>query len=350
MTTVQRLAASPRRVAGRAPEVPLLVLPDCQLEPTRSELLLGPPHTGLNHLAEFLFLMHMGTLQWSEVARHAEMRLRDLRSEEGLPVYASFYYTWESFSLENPMAAYRIDDLLTFFSAVRLWGGTAIDGWHAMCREGDELPARLTPPDMSRVPRVAGPAWVRMSNVFVKMRSGPQDLEVALPCNLDASRFHRGADCLETYRLVKEVRQLERFPRPKSALLMPRPVSELRYETRVNPDRDINGVGLVYFANYVTFLDAAERELLAEVLAPESREWRIDRRTLIEREIAYFGNATAGERLEVGVRATELRSAESAWPDRTLFWLDYTIRRVSDGELICVSRAIKRIPTPRRAC
>lgn len=337
-------AGSPFRApVWTAPRRPVFPRVGGAPDPTRSELLLGPPHTGLNHLAEFLFLMHVGSLQWSEIARHAGMRLRDLRSEEGRPVYASFYYVCESFSLDHPISAHRIDDLLTFFSGVRLWGGTAIDGWHAVCPEGAGSPPGV-PADPRRPPRRRGPAWVRMSNVFVKMRSGPQDLEVALPRNLAADRFPRGGDCLETYRLVKEVRAAERFPRPAGAGFRELGTGSFVHRVEINPDRDINGVGLVYFANYVTFLDAAERALLRRVLPEERREWRIDRRALVEREIAYYGNASATDRLDVSVRAYEMLSVPEAPVEPAVLWLDFVVRRVSDGEVICLSRAVKVLP------
>ena len=50
----------------------------------------------------------------------------------------------------------------------------------------------------------------------------------------------------------------------------------------IDVDRDTNGAGLVYFANYVAFMDTAER-LALDGVAPE--------RSLRHRRIAYYGNA-----------------------------------------------------------
>jgi probable biosynthetic protein (TIGR04098 family) len=328
-----------RRSRAVEPHFPLS---DGTLPASESTLLLEPRHTGVNHLNEFLFLMHMGALQWGEIARRAGRRLRDLHSEDGQPVYASFYYVQERFSPQRPMSSYCIDDLLTIWSGVRLCGRTAIDGWHALFAE-DQIPAPSSPPAEGLAVGAAAPAWVRMSNVFVKMRCGPQDLEVTLPENLAPERFCDGPACLDSYRLVKEVRAQGRFPAPPD-----RPLTPLgdgaRQVIDINPDRDINGVRLVYFANYVTFLDAAERTLLRTALPSPDRESRIDGRTLVEREIAYYGNAAGDDRLEVEVNAHALLPAAADPPASTLVHFDYRVHRCSDRRLICLSSALKLLP------
>lgn len=335
-----------------APAAPAvhLELPGGRLEAATSELLLGPRQTGVNHLAEFLFLMHVGTLQWEQIARHAGMRLRDLHSGGRRRVYATFYYVWERFSLHRPMAAYRIDDLLSFHSGVRLCGGTAVDGWHAVFHENGEGDAAsvtagaAAPPRPGDLAAAGGPAWVRMSNVFVQMRSGPHDLEVILPENLPQERFPQGGACLDTYQTVKEVRRRGGFPPPLGRRLRPLGGGPFHHTLEINRDRDINGVGLVYFANYITFLDAAERTFLRTLLPPPAREERIDGRSLVERQMAYYGNADGGDRVDVVLSAHEVLPRPGDPPGSTILWLDYRVSRRSDGQLICLSSAAKRLP------
>jgi probable biosynthetic protein (TIGR04098 family) len=71
-------------------------------------------------------------------------------------------------------------------------------------------------------------------------------------------------------------------------------------EYRLVPDRDLNGAGLVYFANYPMFLDICERDVLLSARRPLA-ESLIDRRTLVRRQSAYLNNASAHETLRVEI-------------------------------------------------
>lgn len=338
MTVAGHLRSAPPALpAGRDG----LALQTGAVEARRSLLLLGPRETGVNNLAEFLFLMHVGSLQWREIARSVGKRLRDLRSEDGRPVYASFFYIWERFPVTRSMASHRIDDELTILSGIRPIGGVALDGWHAVFPEELE-PIEASPPAPEEW-SYRGPGWVRMSNVFVQMRGGPEDLEVTMPRDLQASAGGGDHGCVETYRLAKEVRRRGRFAPPVTRALQPLHPPRRTCRVRINPDRDINGVGLVYFANYVTYLDLAERSLLQRIVPPGAHH-AIDRRSLVEREIAYYGNAAAGDRLLVDVTAHRLAPAPADPHDVALLWFDYSIRRESDRRLICLSRAVKSMP------
>jgi hypothetical protein len=63
---------------------------------------------------------------------------------------------------------------------------------------------------------------------------------------------------------------------------------KIRMNHQPDPDRDLNGAGLLYCANYPMILDRAERELLPEKsLVPISREL-LDLRTVVQRQTAYL--------------------------------------------------------------
>ncbi|MFF3374033.1 LnmK family bifunctional acyltransferase/decarboxylase [Streptomyces sp. NPDC002680] len=69
---------------------------------------------------------------------------------------------------------------------------------------------------------------------------------------------------------------------------------------RIDPVRDLNGVGLVYFAAYFSIIDAA-------VLAYWRHLGRSDeeflRRLVIDQKLCYFGNADTGTTVTLTVRA-----------------------------------------------
>ena len=103
----------------------------------------------------------------------------------------------------------------------------------------------------------------------------------------------------------------------------------------INPDRDVNGVGLIYFANYVSFMDLAERATLEEFGGYSATD--LDGRTTLRRRIGYYGNAQRHDTLEIDVEAFRLATR----PDHLL--LNHRIRRPADGRLIAVSTVEKAL-------
>jgi probable biosynthetic protein (TIGR04098 family) len=294
---------------------------------SRCELLLDPRHTGGNRLCESAFLMQLGALQWQQIARLAGTRLTRLRGAGGEPVYASFYYIHERFSPDRPLSSYDIDEMLTIHTAVQLCGALRVDGRHLV--RGEDVSCK------------GPPACIRMSNVFVQKLAGPDHLRVSAPANLDLSRFPRVESPPGSHSLVQRVRSEGRFPKTPGREARRFGPAGFHFRYPINPDRDINGLGLVYFANYITFLDMAERELLRRTgfCAP-----RIDGRSLVEREIAYYGNARSTDTLSIEVEAALLEDAPGVPPEAELVRFDYRVRRESDGRLVCISAALKSVP------
>src|SRR5262245_7419144 len=66
------------------------------------------------------------------------------------------------------------------------------------------------------------------------------------------------------------------------------------------PDRDLNGAGLVYFANYPIFFIICERSVLSTARLPLS-ERLLDRRTLVRRQSAYLNNASSTDTLRIEI-------------------------------------------------
>ena len=172
--------------------------------------------------------------------------------------------------------------------------------------------------------------------MLVALGRGPDELRVSTPANarLDAVPS-LGAEPA-SYRLVRTAlasRRLVEAP-PEAPPMWP---GEFTREYPIDPDRDLNGVGLLYFANYVTFLDAAERDALEECAGVEPR--RLDGRVTMRRRIAYYGNALSSDRLRVRVEAHALDAS------RSRFLVQHRMERVSDGRLIALASAERRLRT-----
>jgi probable biosynthetic protein (TIGR04098 family) len=104
----------------------------------------------------------------------------------------------------------------------------------------------------------------------------------------------------------------------------------------IDVDRDTNGAGLVYFAQYVTFMETTERLALASGLGGIDPA-AASERSLRHRRIAYYGNADVFD--TITIRATLLRPSGSS---RSIGFR-YAVARQEDGERICLSEALKVI-------
>jgi len=294
---------------------------------SRASLHLGMPHTQAGGLSEVALLAHAGDLRWRDVGAATGVPASLQLDAEGRPIYASFYFVDVDHFPARGLGAFGPDDRVEIVSTLVRFGRSMLDGEHALYEAG-VLPAEL-PATLPAAPRV------RLSNVFVCEGTGPDDLRITAPANSRIEDVPASATEPDSYRLIKEARREGRFfaPAPDVAALWPG-ARTIIYP--INPDRDVNGVGLVYFANYVAFMDFAERRALEESGAYAPAE--LDGRTTLRRRIGFYGNARRHDTLEVEVEASAPRGA------RHRLLLHHRIRRSADGRLIAVSSAEKILP------
>lgn len=294
---------------------------------SRSAWWLGMPHTQAGGLFEAALLAHAGDLRWRDLCAATGVPASEQRDAAGYRVYASFYYVAVEGFPEAGLGAFGPDDRLEVVSTLTRWGHSMLDGEHALYREG-ALPATL--------PALLPPApSVRLSNVFVREGAGPDDLRVTSPVGGRLDEMPASAAEPDSYRLIKQAREHGRFFEAPAEAKPLWSAGTVRVTRPIDPDRDVNGVGLVYFANYVTFADTAERAALVEHggFAPEA----LDGRRTLRRRIGFYGNARRHDVLHVDVDAWRLPA-----PDTRLF-VDCRIRRGADDRLIAVTSVEKRL-------
>jgi len=291
---------------------------------SRSSLVLGMPHTRTHALSEVALLCHAAHLRWGDIATATGVPASHHRDAEGRPVYASIYFAEIGGFPASGLAAFGPDDEVEFVSRLGRHGRTMMDGDHRLYAPG-ALAAAL-PEELPPAP------FVRLSNILVALGDSADDLKIAAPHNADVEKVPPLIEEPDSYRIIKLARSEGRFfapPADAAALWAGGRIAE--YE--VNPDRDLNGVGLLYFANYVAFMDFAERKLLAA--GRDLTVDEIDRRLTVRRRIGYYGNAQAHDRLAVEVEAFAL-------PGRRLL-LHHRVYRLSDDRLIAVSSVEKHL-------
>lgn len=288
------------------------------------------PHTICGALGEVALFAHAQDLHWKEIGTLTACPASRLLDATGTEVYASIFFAELESGGDRGLAAFRPDDELELVGTLGRYGASMLDGEYRLYPAGS-LAAEL--PD----PLPVAPS-LRLSFVLVSPGSGPDALRVSAPANAHMERIPPLASEPDSYRIVKQAQAAGGFVSP------PATAQRLWAGTfsrvyAINPDRDLNGVGLLYFANYVAFLDAAEREALQEHagLPPE----RLDGRVTLRRRIAYYGNARSTDRLEITVEAFALDGE----PEGRLL-VSHQVRRVSDGRLIALAGAERRLRAP----
>jgi len=284
------------------------------------------PHTRDNGLGEQALLACTGDLRWSDIGAASGIPASQQRDSEGRAVYASFYFAEVTGFGERGLATFAPDDQIEIISTRTRYGRTMLDGEHRLYRAG-QLPAEL-PAVLPEAPRV------RLSNVFVCEGKGPDDLRITSPANARIEEIPASESEPDSYAIIRAARRAGHFyAAPSDATALWEGARTVVY--RIDPDRDLNGVGLIYFANYVSFMDYAERVALEESGAYSTTD--LDGRATLRRRIGYYGNAQRHDTLEIDVEAFRLATR----PGHLL--LHHRIRRPADGRLIAVSTVEKAL-------
>ncbi len=308
------------------------------------DLEIGMPLTGLNNLSEGPLLQRLGDIRWRHVSTLCGVPSRLVVDEEGQRLYPTFFYVEVAFPSNRPMAAYGENDRITVASTVQRFGGSMLDGISFLLPLGaDER--RSLPIDIPDAKAQGIPA-VRMSNIFVKQFGGAEWLKKSRPANSGFARIPETMTPPDSYAFTKEAGNTQSFSHPLlTEHYLPMTDGFVRAEYRLLADRDLNGAGLVYFANYSVFLDICERLVLGNASLALS-DHMLDKRTVIHRRSAYLNNASSRDTLLVDVEAWIQKPrpddpAPEAAPIRLL--LNYRMFRKSDERLMMVCTAEKLI-------
>jgi probable biosynthetic protein (TIGR04098 family) len=286
---------------------------------SRFSLELGMPHLGRNNLSESALFKAIGNDRWKLIQEAGAVPSAAIRDDVGARLYATFFFVELNFSRDVPLSAFRENDVLRFVSDLSHYSKVYLDGRHTL-----EHNSALS---------------IRTSNVFIYQEGGPSKLSLAVPVNLDYSRIPELAAPPDSLDLCRQAKARGNFldPEPGDVLLF---AGEREFVYQIDCDRDLNGAGLVYFANVISFLDLAERQVLGGMADPMP-VCLLDGRSTYHRRIGYFGNARSTDRLHILLKAM-MRIVERD-PDRPLLDLgfNYRIRRSCDNKEIVVSSCRK---------
>jgi probable biosynthetic protein (TIGR04098 family) len=285
------------------------------------DLVLGLPHTNHRFFCEHLLLKYAGHFQWQSIAAAAGMPLSALRTIQGGEVYASFYYIEVRIPGATPLESFRLDDTVRFSIALRASKNIAMEG-----RVTFDRPERLVDGAGGEHP------FIHFANIFTTPEKGNSRLRVAPPAQADFRAVPPLPNDENPYHLTRAASESGSLGLLDGGWAL---AATHRHRYGIDVDRDTNGAGLVYFANYIAFMDTAERMALASIGldTPHTRQ-----RSLRHRRIAYYGNADVDDTLNITVAILRNES------NRNSLGFRYTIEREEDGERICLSESIKTLP------
>jgi probable biosynthetic protein (TIGR04098 family) len=315
-----------------------------RLAPTGPSVWLdvGMSVMGINNLAEGPLLQRVGDLRWAHVSSYTGVPSRAIVDGEGNRLYATFFYVEVAFPERRPMASFGENDRLLLVSDLKRFGGSFLDGVIHLVPE-DQDPAACRGLAGTAQSVAAGIPAVRLSNIFVAQFGGAEWLKKSRPANPGFERIPELAEGPDSHSLVKQAEREGAFRLPDASYV---PVTDGVVETQYQllADRDVNGAGLVYFANYPVFLDLAERDVLVSARLPVPHE-QVNRRTLVRRQSAYLNNASWKDvvtiETRIWIQSPYLAGAPVPGQAPVRLFTSQQMRRNSDGRLMMVSTSEK---------
>ena len=301
---------------------------------SRNDLEIGMPLTGRNNLAETPLLQYLGDLRWRQISDIVGVPSREIADEAGERLYATFYYVEVAFPPGRPMSSFGENDRFSVVSSLARYGTSMVDGTSYLVPGSGDAGVRYA---SIREAIAAGIPAVRLSNIFVRQFVGAQWLKKGRPAHPSFLRIPALADPPDSYDATKRAEQAGTFGAggPEWTPMTNGPVAR---EYRLLPDRDLNGAGLVYFANYPMFLDLCERDVLASAPSPLSHDL-IDQRSVVHRRSAYLNNAAGRDTLRVEIEPW-IRVDDAGLH----LSINGRLFRRSDERLMMVSTATKVVP------
>ena len=273
----------------------LRALPDASF--ARTEV-VTPAMCGHNSL----FAGRVGDWTWDAVSAACDVDAYRAHDETGVPTYLSFHY----FRIRGGSALHPLlltfGDRLDVVSRVFGLGSESLLTVHRVARDGEAL-------HVENVNR-----WISRSRPDTN-----RDLVRAAPAGFDHHRLPAVPPDLDPRRAYTGARRDLTF-RPWAA---GGPTLALEYP--VEASRDLNGVGLLYFASYFSVVDWAVLRLWRH-LGRGTADFL--GRAVLDHQLLYLGNADADSVLAIEVGARRVEEAEV---------VDTVIRDRDTAEVLAVS-------------
>ena len=306
---------------------------------------VGIHHMGRNNLAETPLMMLLGDMRWSHLNHFTGVPSKHLVDEANDRLYPTFYYLKMQFPRQNPLASFGENDRLTVVNTLNSYGNSVMDGYSFFYPASWPMERKI-PLKNGNLAEEMGIPYIRSSNIFVNRLHGVNWEKKSRPAQPGVDNIPKVAELPDSYALIKKVSEEGSFGPPPEYFSSITPET-LQIEYPIEPDRDLNGVGLLYFANYCMIQDIAERRLLPEKpLIPIGHDL-LDARTVVSRQSAYLANAQQSDSIFVSIDAWLENPFFAGHPAPEMapirLFMNCEMVRRSDGRKVLVSQAEKVI-------
>ncbi|MFC8653607.1 LnmK family bifunctional acyltransferase/decarboxylase [Streptomyces parvus] len=257
----------------------------------RSEL-IRPGMCGHNSL----FAGQIGDWTWDAVTAACGTDVLRARDASGAPTYLSFYYYRVRGSRRFHLRSPAFGDELHITTRLFGFGSESVLTLHRITRSAEKAALPLDPGDFYAF---ADPdcLYVENFNRWVARGSGGTNAGLVRSSPPDFAHGHLPA-------LPEKFSPRHAYGRARRELTFldheeDRLETELRVDYEVDPSRDLNGAGLLYFAAYFSIVDRVLLHLWRH-LGRDDRSFLA--RLVVDQQLCYLGNADAGQPLTAALR------------------------------------------------
>ncbi|WP_027647141.1 LnmK family bifunctional acyltransferase/decarboxylase [Salinispora pacifica] len=293
--------------------------------------LITPAMCGPNSL----FVGQLGDWTWDAVGAACHLDPYSAVDPAGNPVYLSFAYFRVQACRELSVEQLTFGDRLRVRSKVFSCGGDSVLTVHQVSRHdgvsGTALSGDTAGTDDFFSYDTPGCLHVETFNRWIQ-RSGAgtnHGLRRATPVGFRIDHLEQIADEYTPRRIMSNVRRAAGF----RSVGEPPPQVRVTLTYQVSASRDLNGVGLLYFASYFSIVDWAVLQLWRSLGRSVAGFLR---RRVLDRQVCLVANANADDVLDVEVTMYRDASGEEV--------VDVSLRRGQDDSLLAVAR--QRITPP----
>lgn len=306
---------------------------------------VGLHHLGRNNLSETSLMMLLGDMRWSHLNHFTGVPGKQLVDETNDRLYATFYYLQIQFPRQNPMASFGENDRLTIVNTLNAYGNSMMDGYSFFYPASWPMEKKIPLKNGKQAEEMEIP-YIRSSNFFVSRLEGASWQKKSRPAQPGVDNIPKIAEVPDSYALTRKASEDRSFGPPPEHYSSITPET-LQVEYPIEPDRDLNGVGLLSCANYCMIQDIAERRLLPEKpLIPIGHDL-LDARTVVSRQSAYLASAQQSDSILVSIDAWLENPFLADHPAPEMapirLFMNYEMVRRSDGKRMLVSTAEKVI-------
>ncbi|MGW4463800.1 LnmK family bifunctional acyltransferase/decarboxylase [Micromonospora sp. NPDC004704] len=239
-----------------------------------------------------LFVGQIGDWTWDTVSAVSGTNVYTARDAGGAPTYLAFHYFHLRGGADLHVRGMTFGDVLRVDSRAFAFGSESVLTLHEI-RRGD-VPARKIDPDEFYAH--PDPACLYAQNFNRWVVRGPSggngDLRSASPPGFRHDHLPALPARYSPRRAYGDLRDLYAAPEPVDG------IDRLVLDYPVDPSRDLNGVGLLYFAAYFSIVDWAVLRLWRHRGGTDAGFLR---RVVLDQRLSYLGNADAGAVLRARV-------------------------------------------------